>query len=258
MRRARRPDHIVELRTRIDLGGRIVTVEHLGRGHTDHDLIVVVPGEPAVVFCGDLVEESADPAIDEGSDLRAWPATLNRVLREGGRAESMCRATGPRSTRPSSAPSGTGWRRGPELPGGAELPAGAQHQVEHVDEVVRRLPGDAHRRFHLEDVLAVAGRLHDHSQFAHALADRRGVLGRRLQCGAVTHQFDPRYSPLPWIVPISGWRVASSLIRAMRWSPTTRALRCSPSRSSTSRTVSPTTQDTGLPPAEEKKYPWLR
>ena len=34
----------------------------------------------------------------------------------------------------------------------------------------------------------------------------------------------PRYSPLPWTVPISGWRVASSLIRAMRWSPTTRAL----------------------------------
>lgn len=84
MRRARRPDHIVELRTRIDLGGSIVTVEHPGRGHTDHDLIVVVPGEPAVVFCGDLVEESADPAIDEGSDVRAWPATLNRVLREGG------------------------------------------------------------------------------------------------------------------------------------------------------------------------------
>lgn len=84
MRRARRPDHLVELSTRIDLGGRIVTVEHPGRGHTDHDLIAAVPGDPAVVFCGDLVEESADPAIDEGSDLRAWPAALDRVLRAGG------------------------------------------------------------------------------------------------------------------------------------------------------------------------------
>lgn len=85
MRRARRPDHPVARSSQIDLGGRLVTVEHPGRGHTDHDLIVVVPGDPAVVFCGDLVEESADPAIDDGSDLRAWPATLDRVLRAGGR-----------------------------------------------------------------------------------------------------------------------------------------------------------------------------
>lgn len=84
IRRARKPDHVLALRTEIDLGDRLVTVEHPGRGHTDHDLIVVVPGDPPVVFCGDLVEESADPAIDGGSDLRAWPATLERVLRLGG------------------------------------------------------------------------------------------------------------------------------------------------------------------------------
>ena len=83
MRRARRPDHPVARSSQIDLGGPVVTVEHPGRGHTDHDLIVVVPGDPAVVFCGDLVEESAEPAIDDGSDLRAWPATLDRVLRAG-------------------------------------------------------------------------------------------------------------------------------------------------------------------------------
>lgn len=82
MRRARRPDHPVARGSQIDLGGPVVTVEHPGRGHTDHDLIVVVPGDPAVVFCGDLVE-SAEPAIDDGSDLRAWPATLDRVLRAG-------------------------------------------------------------------------------------------------------------------------------------------------------------------------------
>ena len=57
----------------------------LPRGHTDHDLIAFVTGEdPAVVFCGDLVEESGDPCIDEQSDLLAWPATLERVLAAGG------------------------------------------------------------------------------------------------------------------------------------------------------------------------------
>ncbi len=73
----------------IDLGGRTATITHPGRGHTTSDLIVVVPaadGEenPTVVFTGDLVEESADPAIDADSDVAAWPGTLDRVLEIGG------------------------------------------------------------------------------------------------------------------------------------------------------------------------------
>ena len=36
------------------------------------------------MFCGDLIEESAAPAIDEGSDLGRWPSTLDRVLSLGG------------------------------------------------------------------------------------------------------------------------------------------------------------------------------
>jgi glyoxylase-like metal-dependent hydrolase (beta-lactamase superfamily II) len=79
----RPPDHEVAA-VDLDLGGRTVHVEHPGLGHTDHDLVVVVPGKPAVVFCGDLVEESADPAVDAGSDVRAWPHTLDRVLALGG------------------------------------------------------------------------------------------------------------------------------------------------------------------------------
>ena len=79
----RAPDHEV-MAVDLDLGGRTVHVEHPGLGHTDHDLVVVVPGKPAVVFCGDLVEESADPAVDAGSDVRAWPHTLDRVLALGG------------------------------------------------------------------------------------------------------------------------------------------------------------------------------
>lgn len=70
--------------TTVDLGGRTVTVSHPGRGHTDHDLIVVVPGRRRVVFCGDLVEESGDPAIDEQSDITAWPSTLDVLLASAG------------------------------------------------------------------------------------------------------------------------------------------------------------------------------
>ena len=83
----RAPDHEV-LGADLDVGGRIVHVEHPGRGHTDHDLIVVVtptgPAQPAVVFCGDLIEESADPAIDEDSVVSEWPGALDRVLELGG------------------------------------------------------------------------------------------------------------------------------------------------------------------------------
>ena len=82
----RPPDHAVKDAV-VDLGDRRVTIAHLGRGHTTADLVVVVPdddGGRVVVFSGDLIEESADPAIDEDSDVAAWPATLDRVLAIGG------------------------------------------------------------------------------------------------------------------------------------------------------------------------------
>jgi glyoxylase-like metal-dependent hydrolase (beta-lactamase superfamily II) len=83
----RAPDHIVTA-AELDLGGRSVHLELPGPGHTSHDLVVVVPAGSAaqrtVVFCGDLVEESADPAIDTGSDVAAWPRALDRILALGG------------------------------------------------------------------------------------------------------------------------------------------------------------------------------
>jgi glyoxylase-like metal-dependent hydrolase (beta-lactamase superfamily II) len=82
----RPPQHAIDNAV-IDLGNRRVTIAHLGRGHTTSDLVVVVPaddGGRVVVFTGDLVEESGDPAIDADSDVAAWPATLDRVLAIGG------------------------------------------------------------------------------------------------------------------------------------------------------------------------------
>ncbi|WP_099248820.1 MBL fold metallo-hydrolase [Mycobacterium sp. shizuoka-1] len=83
----RAPDHVVTTAD-LDLGGRRAHLVSPGPGHTGHDLVVVVPAlapdQRPVVFCGDLVEESADPAIDAGSDLPAWPHALDRVLALGG------------------------------------------------------------------------------------------------------------------------------------------------------------------------------
>ncbi|OBB96516.1 MBL fold metallo-hydrolase [Mycobacterium sp. 852002-40037_SCH5390672] len=85
---ALRPPHSGGYDAVVDLGDRTVTIAYLGRGHTASDLVVIVPGtedgERVVVFTGDLVEESADPAIDADSDVAAWPATLDRLLAVGG------------------------------------------------------------------------------------------------------------------------------------------------------------------------------
>ena len=88
LRAPRNATHEVVTEAVIDLGDRAVTVAHLGRGHTASDLVVLASGvgggDSVVVFTGDLVEESADPAIDADSDVAAWPATLDRLLEVGG------------------------------------------------------------------------------------------------------------------------------------------------------------------------------
>jgi glyoxylase-like metal-dependent hydrolase (beta-lactamase superfamily II) len=84
---ALRPPHHAVDNAVVDLGDRRVTIAHLGPGHTAEDVVVVVPGGDGgrtVVFSGDLIEESADPAIDADSDVVAWPATLDRLLAIGG------------------------------------------------------------------------------------------------------------------------------------------------------------------------------
>ena len=82
----RAPQHAVDDAI-VDLGNREVVIARPGGGHTDADLVVSVPGvagERSVVFAGDLIEESGDPAIDADSDVAAWPDTLDRLLAIGG------------------------------------------------------------------------------------------------------------------------------------------------------------------------------
>jgi glyoxylase-like metal-dependent hydrolase (beta-lactamase superfamily II) len=63
----------------IDLGDRRVELLHLGNGHTDGDVVVVVP-DVDVFFVGDLVEESAPPSYGDDSYPLEWPDTVDRVI----------------------------------------------------------------------------------------------------------------------------------------------------------------------------------
>ncbi|MFJ2903134.1 MBL fold metallo-hydrolase [Streptomyces sp. NPDC087212] len=79
------PGRLVSGELELDLGGgRRVLLARVGPGHTAHDLAVLVPGSPATVFCGDLVEESGEPQAGPDAVPSAWPAALDRLLALGG------------------------------------------------------------------------------------------------------------------------------------------------------------------------------
>jgi glyoxylase-like metal-dependent hydrolase (beta-lactamase superfamily II) len=79
------PRHQVSGEWTLDLGGGCqVLLANVGPGHTAHDLAVLVPGSPEVVFCGDLVEESGEPQAGPDAVPSHWPAALDRLLDLGG------------------------------------------------------------------------------------------------------------------------------------------------------------------------------
>ncbi|GAA2955895.1 MBL fold metallo-hydrolase [Streptomyces enissocaesilis] len=79
------PHHLVCGEWTLDLGcGRQVLLANVGPGHSGHDLVVLVPGSPEVVFCGDLVEESGTPQAGPDAHPSHWPAALDRLLALGG------------------------------------------------------------------------------------------------------------------------------------------------------------------------------
>jgi glyoxylase-like metal-dependent hydrolase (beta-lactamase superfamily II) len=61
-----------------DAGGRRIELRHLGRGHTDNDIVVLVP-DADVLFAGDLVENGAPPFFGDGYPIE-WPATVERLV----------------------------------------------------------------------------------------------------------------------------------------------------------------------------------
>ncbi|MFG2889105.1 MBL fold metallo-hydrolase [Streptomyces sp. NPDC048248] len=81
------PHHHVHGELTVDLGDRQVLLANVGPGHTAHDMAVLAPGgpgEPEVVFCGDLVEESGEPNAGRDALPAQWPAALDRLLALGG------------------------------------------------------------------------------------------------------------------------------------------------------------------------------
>lgn len=79
------PHHAVSGELTLSLGrGREVLLANVGPGHTAHDLALVVPGTPVVVFCGDLVEESGPPQAGPDAQPQRWTEALDRLLALGG------------------------------------------------------------------------------------------------------------------------------------------------------------------------------
>jgi glyoxylase-like metal-dependent hydrolase (beta-lactamase superfamily II) len=60
------------------VGGRTVDLRYLGRGHTDSDIVVLVP-DAGVLFAGDLLENPAPPYFGDGYPLD-WPDTAAATL----------------------------------------------------------------------------------------------------------------------------------------------------------------------------------
>jgi glyoxylase-like metal-dependent hydrolase (beta-lactamase superfamily II) len=77
------PEQLVPTTKELVVGGRPVTLAHLGPGHTDHDLVVHVP-DAEVVFAGDLVEEGAPPAFGKDAMPLRWPDAVTALLAVAG------------------------------------------------------------------------------------------------------------------------------------------------------------------------------
>lgn len=73
------PQRTFGLATTVDLGGCHVEIVHFGRGHTDHDAVVLVPSRN-VVFAGDLLESDGAPWCGDDSWPAQWPRTLDGML----------------------------------------------------------------------------------------------------------------------------------------------------------------------------------
>ena len=72
------PDVTFDPSATLHLGDRSIELSHLGRGHTDNDVVIAVP-DAAVLFAGDLYENGAPPSFGDSYPV-AWAATARRLL----------------------------------------------------------------------------------------------------------------------------------------------------------------------------------
>ncbi|MGI8658409.1 MAG: MBL fold metallo-hydrolase [Candidatus Limnocylindria bacterium] len=72
------PSDLIEESATLELGDRRIELRHLGLGHTDNDVIVLVP-EASVLFAGDLLENAPAPGFGDSYPM-SWPATGRRLL----------------------------------------------------------------------------------------------------------------------------------------------------------------------------------
>ena len=73
------PTELLEEAATLDLGDRQLELRHLGRGHTDNDIVIRVP-DASVLFAGDLLENAAAPGFGDSYPV-AWAATGRALLR---------------------------------------------------------------------------------------------------------------------------------------------------------------------------------
>ena len=71
------PDRTFAETAIVEVGGRPVELRYLGRGHTDHDIVISVPGT-GVVWAGDLLESGALPFFADGYPMD-WPITASAL-----------------------------------------------------------------------------------------------------------------------------------------------------------------------------------
>lgn len=73
------PTDLVGDRHALALGDRTVDLVHLGRGHTDNDLLLHV-ADASAWLAGDLIEESGPPFYGSDCFPLEWPRTISRLL----------------------------------------------------------------------------------------------------------------------------------------------------------------------------------
>jgi len=72
------PTQLFEESATLDLGDRQVELRYLGRGHTDNDIVVVVP-DASVLFAGDLLEDAPAPGFGDSYPID-WVAAGRALL----------------------------------------------------------------------------------------------------------------------------------------------------------------------------------